>query len=122
MDYLFNTLKLHTDEITARPSLFTDHYQHCINHGFVKLQGYCTKIDKSRLYSAATALNPYMRFTYFEGAWGDKPGGRENITNARRMTRELFEDYLSRVEPPERASTTPATLFISPEPDDEDPL
>ena len=37
MDYLFNTLKMHADEIMATPSLFSDHYQHCINHGFVKL-------------------------------------------------------------------------------------
>lgn len=36
--YLYvNTLQKHADEITARPSLFTDHYQHCINYGFVKL-------------------------------------------------------------------------------------
>jgi hypothetical protein len=68
MDCLFNTLKKHADEITARPSLFTDHYQHYINYGFVKLQEYCTKIDDSRLYSAAVALNPCRKFTYFEQA------------------------------------------------------
>jgi hypothetical protein len=31
MNYLFNMLKRSADEVTARPSLFTDHYQHCFN-------------------------------------------------------------------------------------------
>jgi hypothetical protein len=121
MDYLFNTLKLHADAVTADPCDYSDHYQNCINHAFVKLQEYCTKIDDSRFYSAATALNPYMRFTYFDDAWTGKQGGREAITNARRMTRELYEDYLARVEPPAPTSSAPATTFISPEPED-DPL
>lgn len=98
MDYLFNTLKKHADEITARPSLFTDHYQHCINYGFVKLQEYCKKIDDSRLYSAAVTLNPYRKFTCFEQAWGNKPGGRDAITATRRMTRESYEQYYAHVE------------------------
>jgi hypothetical protein len=68
MDYLFTTLQKHADEITTTPHLFTDHYQHCINHGFLKLQAYYTKIDDSRFYSAATSLNPYMKFTYFKDA------------------------------------------------------
>jgi hypothetical protein len=68
MDYLFNTLKLHADAVTADPCDYSDHYQNCINHGFMKLQEYCTKIDDSRFYSAAKALNPYMRFTYFDDA------------------------------------------------------
>lgn len=117
MDYLFNTLKKHADEITARPSLFTDHYQHCINYGFVKLQEYCTKIDDSRLYSAAVALNPCRKFTYFEQAWGNKPGGRDAITAARRMTRELYEQYLTHVELPAPAAST---LLINSDSFDED--
>lgn len=125
MDYLFNTLKIHADEVTETPSEYSDHYQHCINHGFVKLQEYCTRIDDSWFYSAATALNPYMRFTYFGNAWTGKQGGREAIANARQMTRELYEDYLARVEsePPAPASLIPAstTLFIGPD-DEEDPL
>lgn len=125
MDYLFNTLKLHADDIAATPSLYSDHYKHCINHGFVKLQEYCTKIDDSRFYSAATALNPYMKFNYFDDAWTGKQGGREAIANARRMTRELYEEYLARAEQSAPASITPAstTLFVSQGPDDEeDPL
>ena len=117
MDYLFNTLKKHADEITARPSLFTDHYQHCIKYGFVKLQEYCTKIDNSRLYSAAVALNPCRKFTYFEQAWGNKPGGRDAITAARRMTRELYEQYLTHVELPAPAAST---LLINYDSFDED--
>jgi len=113
MDYLFNTLKMHADEITATPSLFSDHYQHCINHGFVKLQEYCTKINDSRFYSASTALNPNMKFTYFEEAWASKQGGREAIANARQMTRELYHEYLARVEPPALASPLASSLFMS---------
>ena len=123
MDYLFNTLKMHADEIMATPSLFSDHYQHCINHGFVKLQEYCTKIDDSRFYSASTALNPNMKFTYFEQAWAGKQGGREAMANARRMTRELYQEYLARAEPPAPASTPASSLFVSQALDeDEDPL
>jgi hypothetical protein len=122
MDYLFITLKKHADEVTESPHIFSDHYQHCINYGFVKLQEYCTKIDDSRLYSAATALNPYRRFTYFEEAWGGKPGGRDAITNARRMTRELYEQYLSRLkQPAPPPSSPPATsLFMDEDSDDEE--
>jgi hypothetical protein len=123
MGYLFNTLKMHADEITATPSLFSDHYQHCINHSFVKLQEYCTKIDDSWFYSASTALNPNMKFTYFEEAWAGKQGGREAMANARQMTRELYREYLARVEPPAPASPLASSLFISQGPDDdEDPL
>jgi hypothetical protein len=68
MDYLFGALKKHADDITERPHIYSDHYQHCINHGFLKLQAYYTKIDESRFYSAATSLNPYIRFAYFEDA------------------------------------------------------
>ena len=123
MDYLFNTLKRHADDVTAAPGMYSDHYANCINHGFVKLQGYYTKIDDSRFYSASTALNPYMKFNYFNDAWSDKPGGRDAIANARRMTHELYREYLARVEPPPpRASTTPTptSLFVSK--DEDDPL
>jgi len=64
-----------------------------------------------------------MRFTYFDNAWTSNQGGREAIANARRMTRELYLDYLARLEPePARVSITPAsTLFLAPD-EDEDPL
>jgi hypothetical protein len=120
MNYLFNMLKRSADEVTARPSLFTDHYQHCLNHGYLKLRDYFTKIDDSRLYSAAVALNPCRRFDYFENVWGDKEGGRDMIMNAKRWTRELFEEYLERlpVEPvPDESSTT---LFIGSDDLDDD--
>lgn len=68
MDYLFNKLKKHADEVTDRPSLFTDHYRHCLNYGFTKLSEYYTKIDDSRLYYAAIALNPCKKYDYFEKA------------------------------------------------------
>lgn len=123
MDYLFNILQKHADEITTTPHLFTDHYQHCMNHSFLKLQAYCTKIDDSRFYSAATAINPYMKFTYFEDAWSGRPGGTESVANARRMTRELSEQYLARVEPPVPAppvaTTVTSTLFMDSDSEDE---
>jgi hypothetical protein len=37
MDYLFNTLKKHADDVIANESAYSDHYQHCINYGFIKL-------------------------------------------------------------------------------------
>jgi hypothetical protein len=65
-----------------------------------------------------------MKFTYFDDAWSDKSGGRDAIANARRMTYELYREYLARVEPPPppRASTTPTptSLFIGK--DEDDPL
>ena len=68
VNYLSNTLKKRADEITAWASLSIDHYQHCINHGFVKLQKCCTKIDDSCSHSAAVTLDPCRKFTYFEQA------------------------------------------------------
>jgi hypothetical protein len=84
IEYLFKILKKRADEVTAKPHRYTDYYSTCINHGFVKLQQYYRKLDDSRLYCAATALNPCRRFTYFEREWANKPGGRKEIANTRR--------------------------------------
>jgi hypothetical protein len=72
------------DDVNADKEIFTDHYRHCINHGFKKLQQYYTKIDESRLYSAVVALNPSMRFHYFKTQWSKKPGGKQAIKDAKR--------------------------------------
>jgi hypothetical protein len=66
MDFLFLKFAERADEVNADQELFSDHYRHCINHRFSKLQQYYTKIDDSRLYTAAVAIHPYMRFKYFE--------------------------------------------------------
>jgi hypothetical protein len=68
MDFLFLKLARRANEVNANEEIFSDHYRHCINHGFKKLQQYYTKIDDSRLYAAAVALHPSMRFNYFEKA------------------------------------------------------
>lgn len=115
MDFLFLKLTQRSNEVNANQDLFSDHYRHCINHGFTKLQQYYTKIDDSRLYTAAVALHPHMRFNYFEKQWANKPGGREQINDARRWTRSLYDDYLTRLPPIELEP-----LFISSDLDDED--
>jgi hypothetical protein len=120
MEYLFKVLKKRANEVTAKPRRYTDYYSTCINHGFVKLQQYHRKLDDSRLYYAATALNPCRRFTYFEREWANKPGGRKEIANARQWTQELFDEYLSRLAPP--LLTPPDelnSLFIGLEPEPE---
>jgi hypothetical protein len=66
MNYLFTMLKSRADDVTARPSRYSAYYSQCLNHSYLKLQDYFTKIDDGRLYSAAVALNPCRRFTYFE--------------------------------------------------------
>jgi hypothetical protein len=116
MDYLFRKLSKRADEIEADREIFSDHYRHCINHGFNKLQQCYTKIDDSRLYCAAVALHPCMRFSYFEKAWSSRAGGREQIDNAKRWTRSLFDDYLSSQPPVELAEL----LFVSSDKEDED--
>lgn len=110
MDFLFLKLAKRADGVNARPERYSEHYRHCINHGFSKLQQYYTKIDDSRLYAAAVALHPCMRFKYFDKAWSNKPGGREQIDFARRQTRSLYDDYLSTLPPPEPVVES---LFIS---------
>ena len=110
MNYLFTMLKSRADDVTARPGRYSAHYSHCLNHGYLKLQDYFTKIDDSRLYSAAVVLNPCRRFTYFENSWSAHEGGRAMIDNAKRWTRELFEEYLKRL--PESAPDEPDTEFI----------
>jgi hypothetical protein len=62
MDFLFLKLARRADEVNADQELFSDHYRHCINHGFGKLQQYYINIDDSSLYSAAVALHPSTRF------------------------------------------------------------
>jgi hypothetical protein len=66
IEYLFKILKKRANEVTTKPYRYTDYYSTCINHGFVKLQQYYRKLNNSRLYYVATALNPCRRFTYFE--------------------------------------------------------
>jgi hypothetical protein len=116
MDFLFLKLARRADEVNADEELFSDHYRHCINHGFKKLQQYYTKIDDSRLYAAAVALHPSMRFNYFDKAWANKPGSREQIDFARRQTRSLYDDYLANMPLP----TEPESLFVSSDLDDDD--
>jgi hypothetical protein len=117
MDFLFLKLARRANEVNADQELFSDYYRHCINHGFSKLQQYYTKIDDSRLYTAAVALHPCMRFAYFEKQWANKPGGREQIDNAKRWTRSLFDDYLSRLPPIDEPAES---LFVSLDKEDED--
>jgi hypothetical protein len=69
------------------------------------------------LYVAEVALHPYIRFNYFEKAWANKPGGREQIDTVRRQTHSLYRDYLSRLPPPEPPVES---LFVSSDVDDED--
>jgi hypothetical protein len=120
MNYLFNMLKRSADEVTARPSFFTDHYQHCLNFSFIKLRDYFTKIDNSRLYSAAVALNPYRRFDYFKNTWGNKEGGHHMIMNAKLWTRELFEEYLEKLPVEDAPDEVSTTLFIGSDDLDDD--
>lgn len=109
MDYLFTKLKHAANEIEEKPQLFTDHYQHCINHGFMKLRDYYTKIDDSRLYAAAIALHPCRRFNYFENAWASESPedhkDSEATTKAKQQTRSLFNEYLTN----HRVASPPAT-------------
>jgi hypothetical protein len=37
MDFLFLKLAKRSDEVNARPDIFSDHYRHCINYSFSKL-------------------------------------------------------------------------------------
>lgn len=66
MDYLFIKLRKRSNEVLARPELFTDYYTHCLNHGFDKLSEYYTKIDNSPYYAASVVLHPYKKYDYFE--------------------------------------------------------
>jgi hypothetical protein len=116
MDYVFLKLAKRADEVNTDLDTFSDHYRHCINHGFNKLQQYYTKIDDSRLYTAAVALHPCMRFHYFEKQWANKPGGREQIDNAKRWTRSLYNDHLSSLPPIDE----PTEVFLSSDKEDED--
>jgi hypothetical protein len=37
MNYLFTMLQVNADDVTARPHIYTDHYTHCLNHGYLNL-------------------------------------------------------------------------------------
>lgn len=124
MDFLFKKLKKQADEVLASPQLFTDHYTHCINHGFSKLQDYYTKADDSRLYAAAVALHPCYRYNYFDSQWAPTTDGKRAVATAKRQTRELFAEYLKRKHAtnppspkpiPEPAATTPPRQHDDPE-------
>jgi len=123
MDYLFKKLKKHADEVSESPQLFTDHYRHCINHGFNKLQEYYTKADDSRLYAAAVALHPCYRYNYFDSQWTPTTDGRRAVATAKRQTRELFEEYLERKHAADPPSPRPVPVpeVITPPPQRDDP-
>ena len=37
MEFLFLKLARRADDVNVDKEIFTDHYRHCINHGFKKL-------------------------------------------------------------------------------------
>lgn len=95
MDYLFAELKDRADEVTTKKDLFSDHFRHCINHGYSKLHHYYNVIGKSRLYAASVALHPCLKYSYIEEHWSDS-NGREAIDVAKQQVQSLFSDYLSK--------------------------
>jgi hypothetical protein len=120
MDFLFAKLKKHSHEVEDSPELFSDYYTECLNHGFVKLSEYYTKIDESPYYAAAVALHPCKRFTYFDEIWSKTTGGVASIQTAKASTRRLFDDYLKRARAERESSTELDTLFIHDDNEDED--
>lgn len=104
MDYLFFELKERADEVTAEKDLFSDHFRHCLNHGYSKLYHYYNVIDKSRLYAASVALHPCMKYSYIEEHW-PRTNGREAIDVAKEQVQSLFDEYLAKHRP---TSPTPA--------------
>lgn len=95
-------LKDRADEVTAKKDLFSDHYRHCINHGFAKLHHYYNEIDKSRLYAASVALHPCLKYSYIEEHW-PSTNGRAAIEAAREQVQSLFNEYLAK----HRQTTSP---------------
>jgi hypothetical protein len=94
-----------------------------LNHGFVKLSDYYTKIDESPYYAAAVALHPCKKFAYFDTTWGPTKGGRDAIKTAKQSTRRLFKQYLNRAHSFECEGLSPTplrTLIVDDKSEDED--
>lgn len=97
-DYLFLHLRKAADEISAHEELFTDHYRHCVNEGFLKLREYYTLGDRSRLYRAAVALHPCLRYDYFDEKWLPYTDGDKHVSNAKAAVQSLFDEYKQRLD------------------------
>lgn len=65
-DFLFAHLRKAVVAMEEDLSNYTDHYQNCLNTTWLKLTEYYSKTDETRLYRAARALYPYLRYEYFE--------------------------------------------------------
>ncbi|KAI6854620.1 hypothetical protein KC338_g9214 [Hortaea werneckii] len=94
-DNLFNHLKARQDEVTEKPHVFTDHYQHAVNAAFVKMKHYYELTDDTRLYRMAIALHPLCRSTWFTNNWSNIPDGASEIANAHKAVVECWNEYLT---------------------------
>jgi hypothetical protein len=84
------------NETVADPETYTDYYKHSINAAFVILSEYYKLTDRSRVYRAAVALHPGLRFAYFERVWKDNPDGHGEIKRAKAATKLFFKAYLAK--------------------------
>ena len=57
---------------------------------------YYNLTDRSRVYRAAVALHPRLRFAYFERVWKESPDGHGEIKRARAATKLFFKAYLAK--------------------------
>jgi hypothetical protein len=76
-----------------------------------KLSEYYSPTDRSRVYRAAVALHPGLRFAYFERVWKNSPDGHGEIGRAKAATKLFFKAYLAKhpesIVPPLSVSSEP---------------
>lgn len=110
-ELLYRKLKRAQDETVADPEIYTDYYKHSINAAFIKLSEYYNFTDRTRVYRAAVALHPGLRYSYFERIWKDSPDGLGEIKRAKAATKLLFKAYLAK-----HPTSTASSLPVSAEP------
>lgn len=95
-DFLFAHLRKAVVAMEEDLSNYIDHYQNCLNTAWLKLTEYYSKTNETRLYRAAMALHPCLRYEYFEQHWKDNSATVDDVTKAKNAVKELYGDYVQR--------------------------
>ncbi|KAK4904111.1 hypothetical protein LTR49_026378 [Elasticomyces elasticus] len=71
------------------------------------MQEYYDWSDCSRLCRAAIALHPGKRLTCFEQQWLNEQDGKRDVANAKKATKDLWQQHLRNLPPPQQLHQIP---------------
>ena len=82
----------------------------CANAAWAKCEKYYIKADDTAAYYAAIALNPTLKFKWFQENWGNHEVKKHWIPNVKALVEELWLEYKGKRISSQSSLLTPAPL------------